>query len=63
MEKIRFQQQLQAYDQWKANVINTIEDYAPWLEENNMSTPDMLHTYRAYAEYLKKRQINHRICR
>lgn len=41
MDKIRFQQQLQAYDQWKNDVINTIEEYGPWLEENSMSTPDM----------------------
>ncbi len=57
MEKIRFQQQLQAYDQWKANVINTIEDYAPWLEENNMSTPDMLHNIEHTLNTLKSDKL------
>ncbi|MEN8166106.1 MAG: dynamin family protein [Pseudomonadota bacterium] len=41
MDKIRFQQQLQAYDQWKMALINTIEEYCPWLEENGMSTEEM----------------------
>ena len=43
MKKIRFQQQLQAYDQWKTDIMHTIEEYGPWLEENGMSTPDMQH--------------------
>ena len=41
MDKVRFQEQLQAYEQWKKDVINTIEEYAPWLEENGMSTEDV----------------------
>ncbi|MES9859389.1 MAG: dynamin family protein [Candidatus Thiodiazotropha sp. LLP2] len=41
MEKVRFQEQLQAYEQWKKDIINTIEEYAPWLEENGMSTEDI----------------------
>jgi len=40
MEKSRFQQQLQAYDQWKANIIRTVEQYGPWLEEHGMDTPE-----------------------
>ncbi|MCU7803171.1 MAG: dynamin family protein [Candidatus Thiodiazotropha sp. (ex Lucinoma borealis)] len=40
MEKVRFQEQLLAYEQWKKDVINTIEEYAPWLEENGMSSQD-----------------------
>ncbi|RLJ19910.1 hypothetical protein DJ031_07695 [bacterium endosymbiont of Escarpia laminata] len=39
MENIRFQQQLQAYGQWKANILRTISEYGPWLEQNGMSTP------------------------
>ncbi|MCU7932914.1 MAG: dynamin family protein [Candidatus Thiodiazotropha sp. (ex Codakia rugifera)] len=41
MEKVRFQEQLLAYEQWKKDVINTIEEYAPWLEENGMSSQDI----------------------
>ncbi len=41
MEKVRFQEQLQAYEQWKKDVINTIEEYGPWLEENGMSSGDV----------------------
>ncbi|MCU7935613.1 MAG: dynamin family protein [Candidatus Thiodiazotropha sp. (ex Dulcina madagascariensis)] len=43
MEKVRFQEQLLAYEQWKKDVVNTIEEYAPWLEENGMSSPDIQH--------------------
>ncbi|MEW8500451.1 MAG: dynamin family protein, partial [Candidatus Thiodiazotropha taylori] len=41
MEKVRFEEQLQAYEQWKKDIINTIEEYGPWLEENGMSTEDI----------------------
>ncbi|MEW7987330.1 MAG: dynamin family protein [Candidatus Thiodiazotropha sp.] len=41
MEKVRFQEQLKAYEQWKTDVINTIEEYGPWLEENGMSSADI----------------------
>jgi len=41
MDKIRFQEQLYAYESWKQDVINTIEEYAPWLEENNMSSGEV----------------------
>lgn len=53
MDKIRFQQQLQAYDQWKMDIINTIEEYGPWLEENGMSTPDMQHNIEHTLKTLK----------
>lgn len=57
MEKIRFQQQLQAYDQWKTNVINTIEEYGPWLEENGMSTPEMQHNIEHTLKALKSDKL------
>jgi hypothetical protein len=41
MDKIRFQEQLQAYEQWKEDVINTIEEYGPWLQDNGMSSEDV----------------------
>ncbi|MCU7844132.1 MAG: dynamin family protein [Candidatus Thiodiazotropha sp. (ex Monitilora ramsayi)] len=40
MDKLRFQDQLKAYEQWKMDVINTIEEYRPWLEENGMSSEE-----------------------
>ena len=40
MDTIRFQHQLQAYEQWKADIIQTIEEYGPWLKEHEMSTPE-----------------------
>ena len=57
MEKIRFQQQLQAYDQWKTNVISTIEEYAPWLEENGMSTPEMQENISSTLKGLKSDKL------
>lgn len=57
MDKLRFQQQLQAYDQWKTDVINTIEDYGPWLEENGMSTPDMLQNIEHTLKTLKSDKL------
>lgn len=41
MEKLRFQEQLQAYEQWKKDIINTIEEYGPWLEDNGLSSEDV----------------------
>ncbi|MEJ2611732.1 MAG: dynamin family protein [Candidatus Thiodiazotropha sp.] len=41
MEQVRFEEQLQAYEQWKKDVINTIEEYGPWLEENQLSSEEI----------------------
>ena len=57
MEKIRFQQQMQAYDQWKTEVIHTIEEYGPWLEENDMSTPEMQHKIEQTLQTLKSDKL------
>ncbi len=53
MEKIRFQQQLQAYGQWKADILRTISEYGPWLEQNGMSTPDTQTRITQTMEMLK----------
>ncbi|RDH82066.1 MAG: hypothetical protein DIZ78_16700 [endosymbiont of Escarpia spicata] len=53
MEKIRFQQQLQAYGQWKANILRTISEYGPWLEQNGMSTPETQARITQTMEMLK----------
>ncbi|MET0088648.1 MAG: dynamin family protein [Candidatus Thiodiazotropha sp.] len=41
MEKVRFEEQLQAYEQWKKDIVNTIDEYGPWLEDNDMSSDDV----------------------
>jgi predicted transcriptional regulator len=53
MEKVRFQEQLQAYEQWKKDIINTIEEYAPWLEENDMSSDDIQQRIKHTLDTLK----------
>ncbi|QYZ66666.1 MAG: hypothetical protein OI74_03055 [Gammaproteobacteria bacterium (ex Lamellibrachia satsuma)] len=53
MEKIRFQQQLQAYGQWKADILRTISEYGPWLEQNGMSTPETQTRITQTMEMLK----------
>ncbi len=53
MEQIRFQQQLQAYGQWKANILRTISEYGPWLEQNGMSTPETQTRITQTMEMLK----------
>jgi hypothetical protein len=57
MDKTRFQEQLHAYNQWRADVITTIEEYAPWLEENDMSTPDMLQNIQHTLQTLKSDKL------
>ncbi len=57
MDKVRFQEQLQAYEQWKTDVINTIEEYAPWLEENGMSSEDVQHRIEHTLDSLRNDKL------
>jgi hypothetical protein len=57
MDKIRFQEQLQAYEQWKKDVINTIEEYGPWLEENDMSSEDVQHRIEHTVDALRSDKL------
>lgn len=57
MATMHFQQQLEAYDQWKKNVINTIEEYGPWLEENDMSTPEIQHNIEHTLKALRNDKL------
>ena len=57
MEKVRFQEQLQAYEQWKKEITNTIEEYAPWLEENDMSTEDIQRRIKHTLDTLKSDKL------
>ncbi|EGW54390.1 dynamin family protein [Candidatus Endoriftia persephone] len=57
MDKMRFQQQLQAFEQWKSNIIHTIEEYGPWLEANNMSTPEVQARIQNTLETLKNDRL------
>ncbi|MGD8908753.1 MAG: dynamin family protein [Chromatiales bacterium] len=41
MAKVRFQEQLQAYELWKKDIVNTIEEYSPWLQDSGMCSEDM----------------------
>jgi len=57
MEKVRFKEQLLAYEQWKKDIINTIEEYAPWLEENGMSSQDSQHRIEHTLTTLKSDRL------
>ncbi len=57
MDKVRFEEQLQAYEQWKKDVVNTIEEYGPWLEENDMSSEDMQHRIDHTLEALRSDKL------
>jgi nucleoside diphosphate kinase len=57
MEKVRFQEQLQAYEQWKKDVINTVEEYSPWLEDNGMSSEEMQHRIAHTLEALRSDKL------
>ncbi len=57
MDKVRFQEQLQAYEQWKKDVINTIEEYGPWLEENDMSSGDVRHRIEHTLDSLRNDKL------
>ena len=57
MGSIRFQQQLQAYEQWKADIIHTIEEYGPWLKAHNMSTPEAEGRIRHTLESLRNDKL------
>ena len=57
MGSIRFQQQLQAYEQWKADIIHTIEEYGPWLKAHDMSTPEAEGRIRHTLEALRNDKL------
>ncbi len=57
MDKLRFQDQLKAYEQWKMDVVNTIEEYRPWLEENGMSSEDIDHRIEHTLDALKSDKL------
>ncbi|MEJ2426198.1 MAG: dynamin family protein, partial [Candidatus Thiodiazotropha sp.] len=40
-EKVRFEDQLHAYEQWKKEIVSTIDEYGPWLEDNDLSSEDV----------------------
>lgn len=39
MEKNTLQKQLEAYGRWKEDLIRTVRDYQPWLQQHGMATP------------------------
>ncbi len=40
MDTTRLKQQLHAYEQWKRRLIQTVQEYQPWLEAHGMATPE-----------------------
>ena len=50
MSKKRFTEQMQAYGQWKKDLITNIGDYQKWLDANGMGSPeDELRIYESLA--------------
>ena len=40
MKPTHLKQQLHAYERWKAGLIQTVQEYQPWLEQHGMATPE-----------------------
>jgi len=40
LEKDTLTRQLEAYGRWRADLIRTVREYAPWLQEHGMATPE-----------------------
>jgi len=40
MEITELKQQLKAYEQWKQELIRTVQEYQPWLKKHDMATPE-----------------------
>lgn len=58
MAKNHFQEQIEAYDRWKQGLIDTIDDFREWLEDNNPEGGvEALQIYEA-VEALKKDRLN-----
>ena len=58
MANNHFQQQIEAYDRWKQGLIDTIDEFRQWLEDNNPeSGTEALRIYEA-IEALKKDRLN-----
>ncbi len=50
MSEKRFTEQMQAYGQWKKDLIANIGDYQKWLDANGMGSPeDELHIYESLS--------------
>ncbi len=50
MSEKRFNEQMQAYGQWKKDLIANIGDYQKWLDANGMGSPeDELHIYESLS--------------
>jgi hypothetical protein len=40
LEKDTLTRQLEAYGRWRVDLIRTVREYAPWLQEHGMATPE-----------------------
>lgn len=59
MAENHFQQQIEAYDNWKSELIQAIEDYRQWIDSHNMDD-DGSHALQIYEalDSLKKDRLN-----
>ncbi|MCF6353990.1 MAG: dynamin family protein [Candidatus Polarisedimenticolaceae bacterium] len=57
METTRLKQQLHAYEQWKVKLIQTIQEYQPWLEEHGMATPETRRRIASCLNTLKEDRL------
>lgn len=58
MPKTGFKQKLQAYEQWKADIVRTIEDFSPWLKKHGMASHDSDMKIRQTLEALSSDRLN-----
>ena len=57
METTRLKQQLHAYEQWKVKLIQTVQEYQPWLEEHGMATPETRRRIASCLNTLKEDRL------
>ena len=57
METNQLKQQLQAYEQWKEDLIRTVQEYQPWLKKHGMATPETDRRIAACLNTLKEDRL------
>lgn len=57
METTRLKQQFHAYEQWKVKLIQTVQEYQPWLEEHGMATPETRRRIASCLNTLKEDRL------
>ncbi len=57
MEKPLLQQQLKAYEQWKADLMRTVSDFRDWLQQHDQATPENVHRLAYCLETLENDRL------